>query len=109
MEIIDFLKDRVKKHPNDYDLGEAIRSYVVNHNKYKEKRITKKGNSYWNENGAYQLTKDACVFSKEVYLLTLGGGALEGANFRQCSNFDPFFFCRYLEKFEVCRTHFHPF
>ncbi len=31
MEIIDFLKDMVKKHPNDYDLGEAIRSYVVNH------------------------------------------------------------------------------
>tara|TARA_R110000850_G_scaffold135319_1_gene256523 strand:- start:586 stop:831 length:246 start_codon:yes stop_codon:yes gene_type:complete len=31
MEIIDFLRDMVKKHPNDYDLGEAIRSYVVNH------------------------------------------------------------------------------
>jgi hypothetical protein len=37
MEIIDFLRDMVKKYPNDYDLGEAIRSYVVNHKRWFDK------------------------------------------------------------------------
>ena len=41
MEIIDFLKDMVKKHPNDYDLGEAIRSYVVNN---KDEDVTTENN-----------------------------------------------------------------
>ena len=39
MEIIDFLRDMVKTHPNDSDLGGAIRSYVV---------------KYENENGTNQ-------------------------------------------------------
>lgn len=41
METIDFLQDMVKKHPNDYDLGGAIRSYVVN---YKNEDVTTENN-----------------------------------------------------------------
>jgi FKBP-type peptidyl-prolyl cis-trans isomerase SlpA len=41
MKTIEFLKDMVKKHPNDYDLGEAIRSYVVN---YKDEDVTTENN-----------------------------------------------------------------
>jgi FKBP-type peptidyl-prolyl cis-trans isomerase SlpA len=72
MEIIDFLKDMVKKHPNDYDLGEAIRSYVVNH---KDEDVTTEDNVI-KENSTVSVHYTGKLTNDEVFDTSTGGEPL---------------------------------
>ena len=81
MKTIEFLKDMVKKHPNDYDLGEAIRSYVVNHKDEDvttENNIIKEGSTV-SVHYTGKLTNDEVFDSStggEPLTVTLGEGSL---------------------------------
>jgi FKBP-type peptidyl-prolyl cis-trans isomerase 2 len=71
MEIIDFLKDMVKKHPNDYDLGEAIRSYVVNY----DEDVTTEDNVI-KENSTVSVHYTGKLTNDEVFDSSIGGKPL---------------------------------